>query len=214
MNQYFEFTFLCISTLFSLINPIGIAPIFITLTERFSVNQQRQIAKKGVLTGFFILVIFAFLGTYIFSLYSISIDAFRIMGGIIFFRSGLKMLESIVPRTRTTPAETEEGLEHDDIAISPIGIPIVTGPGAITAAMILAGQTKSSVEQLILFLAILFVLFVTLIIFFTAPLIFKKIGSSGSRLIQRLMGIILMVIAVQFVIDGVTNVINGIIINT
>tara|TARA_B100001250_G_scaffold410886_1_gene438250 strand:- start:620 stop:1264 length:645 start_codon:yes stop_codon:yes gene_type:complete len=214
MNQYFEFSFLCISTLFSLINPIGIAPIFITLTERFSVSQQRKIAKKGVLTGFLILVTFAYMGSYIFSLYSISIDAFRIMGGIIFFRSGLKMLESIVPRTRTTPAETEEGLEHDDIAISPIGIPIVTGPGAITAAMILAGQTKSSVEQLILFLAILFVLFVTLIIFYTAPLIFKKIGSSGSRLIQRLMGIILMVIAVQFVIDGVTNVVNEIIINT
>ena len=213
MNQYFEFTFLCISTLFSLINPIGIAPIFLMLTERFSVEQQHKIAKKGVLTGFFILVIFAYLGTYIFSLYSISIDAFRIMGGIIFFRSGLKMLESIVPRTRTTPAETEEGLEHDDIAISPIGIPIVTGPGAITAAMILAGQTKSSVEQLILFLAILFVLFVTLIIFYTAPIIFKKIGSSGSRLIQRLMGIILMVIAVQFVIDGVTNVLNQNLLN-
>ena len=213
MNQYFEFTFLCISTLFSLINPIGIAPIFLTLTERFSIEQQHKIAKKGVLTGFFILVIFAYLGTYIFSLYSISIDAFRIMGGIIFFRSGLKMLESIVPRTRTTPAETEEGLEHDDIAISPIGIPIVTGPGAITAAMILAGQTKSSVEQLILFLAILFVLFVTLIIFYTAPIIFKKIGSSGSRLIQRLMGIILMVIAVQFVIDGVTNVLNQNLLN-
>ena len=213
MNQYFEFTFLCISTLFSLINPIGIAPIFLTLTERFSVEQQHKIAKKGVLTGFFILVIFAYMGTYIFSLYSISIDAFRIMGGIIFFRSGLKMLESIVPRTRTTPAETEESLEHDDIAISPIGIPIVTGPGAITAAMILAGQTKSSVEQLILFLAILFVLFVTLIIFYTAPIIFKKIGSSGSRLIQRLMGIILMVIAVQFVIDGVTNVLNQNLLN-
>ena len=213
MNQYFEFTFLCISTLFSLINPIGIAPIFLTLTERFSVEQQHKIAKKGVLTGFFILVIFAYMGTYIFSLYSISIDAFRIMGGIIFFRSGLKMLESIVPRTRTTPAETEESLEHDDIAISPIGIPIVTGPGAITAAMILAGQTKSSVEQLILFLAILFVLFVTLIIFYTAPIIFKKIGSSGSRLIQRLMGIILMVIAVQFVIDGVINVLNQNLLN-
>tara|TARA_S200000501_G_scaffold335280_1_gene339830 strand:- start:5187 stop:5831 length:645 start_codon:yes stop_codon:yes gene_type:complete len=213
MNQYFEFTFLCISTLFSLINPIGIAPIFLTLTERFSINQQRKIAKKGVLTGFLILVIFAYLGTYIFSLYSISIDAFRIMGGIIFFRSGLKMLESIVPRTRTTPAETEESLEHDDIAISPIGIPIVTGPGAITAAMILAGQTKSSVEQLILFFAILFVIIVTLIIFYTAPIIFKKIGSSGSRLIQRLMGIILMVIAVQFVIDGVTNVLSENLLN-
>ena len=214
MNQYFEFSFLCVSTLFSLINPIGIAPIFLTLTERFSAKEQRKIAKKGIFTGFIILVTFAYLGTYIFSIYSISIDAFRIMGGIIFFRSGLKMLESIVPRTRTTPTETEEGLEHDDIAISPIGIPIVTGPGAITAAMILAGQTKNSLEQLILFLAIVFVLFVTLIIFYTAPLIFKRLGSSGSRLIQRLMGIILMVIAVQFVIDGVTNVINNIIINT
>ena len=91
MNQYFEFTFLCISTLFNLINPIGIAPIFLTLTERFSVEQQHKIAKKGVLTGFFILVIFAYLGTYIFSLYSISIDAFRIMGGIIFFRSGMQV---------------------------------------------------------------------------------------------------------------------------
>ena len=71
MNQYFEFTFLCISTLFSLINPIGIAPIFLTLTERFSINQQRKIAKKGVLTGFLILVIFAYLGTYIFSLQNV-----------------------------------------------------------------------------------------------------------------------------------------------
>ena len=104
--------------------------------------------------GFVVLVIFVFLGGYIFVLYSISIDAFRIMGGIIFFRSGLKMLESIVPRTRTTPKETEEGLSHNDIAISPIGIPIITGPGAITAAMVLSGETDGIIQQGILLVSI------------------------------------------------------------
>ena len=206
MFEHIEFILLCFSTLFTLVNPIGIAPIYLTLTERFSDDHQKSIAKKGVLTGLIVLIAFAYLGRYIFAIYSISIDAFRIMGGIIFFRSGIKMLDSITPRTRITPSETEEGLEHEDIAISPIGIPIVTGPGAITAAMILAGQATSLTEQLILFIAILMVLFTTLIIFLTSPKIFKNLGQSGTRLIQKLMGIILMVIAVQFIIDGISNV--------
>ena len=213
MSNYFEYILLCFSTLFTLVNPIGIAPIYLTLTERFSENHQKSIAKKGTLTGFIVLVIFAYLGRYIFAMYSISIDAFRIMGGIIFFRSGLKMLDSITPRTRITPSETEESLEQEDIAISPIGIPIVTGPGAITAAMILAGQATTVAEQLILLIAISIVLLITYIIFLTSPKIFKKLGYSGARLIQKLMGIILMVIAVQFVIDGFSNVIIDLIKN-
>ena len=210
MVQHMDFIILCLTTLFTLINPIGITPLFITLTERFHEQEQKTIAKKGVLMGFVVLVLFAFLGGYIFALYSISIDAFRIMGGIIFFRSGLKMLESIVPRTRTTPKETEEGLSHNDIAISPIGIPIITGPGAITAAMVLSGETDGIIQQGILLVSIAIVMLVTLFIFIGAPKIFRKLGTSGSRLIQRLMGIILMVIAVQFVIDGITNVLSNI----
>ena len=206
MSEYIDFILLCFSTLFTLVNPIGIAPIFLTLTERFPEKDQKLIAKKGILTGFVVLVIFAYLGRYIFAIYSISIDAFRIMGGIIFFRSGIKMLDSITPRTRITPSETEESLEHEDIAISPIGIPIVTGPGAITAAMILAGQADSLTEQVILLFSILLVLFLTLVIFLFSPKIFKKLGQSGSRLIQKLMGFILMLIAVQFIIDGISNV--------
>lgn len=210
MTNYLDFGLLCLSTLFTLINPIGITPLFLTLTERFSEKEQKAIAKKGVLTGFTILVVFSFLGTKIFSLYSISIDAFRIMGGIIFFRSGLKMLESRIARSRTTPKEEEESLDYDDIAISPIGIPVITGPGAITAAMVLSGDTIDKTEQMILFFSILLVCLLTLIIFLGAPKIFKKLGNSGTRLIQRLMGMILMVIAVQFVIDGVTNILSNI----
>ena len=213
MFNHIEYFLLSISTLFALINPIGIAPIFLTLTDRFSENEQKLIAKKGVLTGLIVLLTFAYLGSYIFALYSISIDAFRIMGGIIFFRSGLKMLESIIARTRTTPAETEESLEHDDIAISPIGIPIVTGPGAITAVMVLAADANVIQEQVLLLISIIIVLLLTLVFFLTAPMIFKKLGKSGSRLIQRLMGMILMVIAIQFIIDGVSNVVKTIILN-
>ena len=117
------------------------------------------------------------------------------------------MLESIIARTRTTPAETEESMESDDIAISPIGIPIVTGPGAIRAVMVLAADTKGMQQQFLLFVSIIIVLLLTLIVFLTAPKIFKRLGKSGARLIQRLMGIILMVIAIQFIIDGVSNVI-------
>jgi len=207
MANNIEYFLLSLSTLFTLINPVGIAPIFLTLTERFSEKEQKSIAKKGVLTGLVVLLAFAYLGSYIFALYSISIDAFRIMGGIIFFRSGLKMLESIIARTRTTPAETEESLESDDIAISPIGIPIVTGPGAITAVMVLAADTKGMQQQFLLFVSIIIVLLLTLIVFLTAPKIFKRLGKSGARLIQRLMGMILMVIAIQFIIDGVSNVV-------
>jgi len=213
MFNHIEYFLLSISTLFTLINPIGIAPIFLTITERFSENEQKLIAKKGVITGLIVLITFAYLGTYIFALYSISIDAFRIMGGIIFFRSGLKMLESIIARTRTTPAETEESLEHDDIAISPIGIPIVTGPGAITAVMVLAADTDGFQQKILLLISIIIVLFLTLGVFLTAPRIFKKLGKSGSRLIQRLMGMILMVIAIQFIIDGVSNILVNNILN-
>ena len=213
MFNHIDYFLLTISTLFALINPIGIAPIFLTLTERFSEKEQNSIAKKGVLTGLIVLLTFAYLGSYIFAFYSISIDAFRIMGGIIFFRSGLKMLESIIPRTRTTPAETEESLEHDDIAISPIGIPIVTGPGAITAVMVLAADTDGFQKQILLLISIVIVLLLTLGIFLTAPKIFKKLGKSGTRLIQRLMGMILMVIAIQFIIDGISNVVSNIILN-
>ena len=80
MANNIEYFLLSLSTLFTLINPVGIAPIFLTLTERFSEKEQRSIAKKGVLTGLAVLLAFAYLGSYIFALYSISIDAFRIMG--------------------------------------------------------------------------------------------------------------------------------------
>lgn len=206
-----EYAFLAVSTLFTLINPIGISPLFLVLTERFNDDERRAIARKGTLTGAVTLTVFALLGTYIFTLYAITLDAFRIMGGIIFFRSGIRMLESILPRTRSTPKEQEESLHHDDIAISPIGIPVITGPGAITAAMVLSGQASNPAHYAILLASIVLVFTVTYWFLRGADRLSKRLGTTGMRVIQRIMGIILMVIAVQFIINGVTPVLKSVI---
>ena len=206
-----EYLFLCLSTLISLVNPLGMAPIFLVLTERFEPSERITIAIKGTFTASIILIIFGLVGTYIFKFYSLTIDAFRIMGGIIFFRNGLRMLEAKLSRGRSTPKETEESLQSDDIAVSPIGIPIIAGPGAITATMILSGDAQNFTDYGILIFTILFTMILTFFIFRGAERLSKKLGTTGLRIIQRIMGVLLMVIAVQFVINGVTPVLVNII---
>ena len=197
-----EYLFLCLSTLIALVNPLGIAPLFLVLTKRFNPAERIIIAKKGTFTASIILIIFGLVGTYIFKFYGLTVHAFRIMGGIIFFRNGLRMLEVKLSRGRSTPKETEENLESNDIAISPIGIPIIAGPGSITAAMILSGDAHNFTDYGVLIFAIIFTMALTFYIFKGSDRLSKKLGATGFRIIQRIMGILLMVIAVQFVING------------
>jgi multiple antibiotic resistance protein len=137
---------------------------------------------------------------------SFTIEAFQIMGGIIFFRSGLRMLEAKVGRSRTTQIEQDESENHDDIAISPIGIPLIAGPGAITASMLLSSQTPQFYSYGTLIFSIILVLSIVYLILRNGDLIIKRMGYTGMRIVQRIMGLILMVIAVQFEINGIGTV--------
>ena len=202
-----QFFILCLTTLFTLINPIGIAPLLMVMTERFSKDERVKIAKKGSATALITLLSFAILGSLIFSFFGITLEAFQIMGGILFFRNGLRMLDAKVGRSRTTPAEQEESQESDDIAISPIGIPLIAGPGAITATMLLSIQTPQIYSYLTLGLSIMIVLTFVYVILRNGDVLMRVLGTSIMRIIQRLMGLILLVIAVQFVINGTISVI-------
>jgi len=202
-TQFFIF---CLTTLFTLINPIGITPILVVMTERFSKDERINIAKKGSLTAFTTLILFAILGSFIFNFFGITIEAFQIMGGILFFRNGLRMLDAKVGRSRTTPAEQEESQESDDIAISPIGIPLIAGPGAITATMLLSSQTPQLYSYATIGLSISVVLSFVYLILRNGDVLIRVLGTSIMRIIQRLMGLILLVIAVQFVINGTVSV--------
>ena len=202
-----QFFILCLTTLFTLINPIGIAPLLVVMTERFSKDEKVKIAKKGSATALITLLLFAILGSLIFSFFGITLEAFQIMGGILFFRNGLRMLDAKVGRSRTTPAEQEESQESDEIAISPIGIPLIAGPGAITATMLLSSQTPQVYSYLTLGISIMIVLTFVYIILRNGDVLMRVLGTSIMRIIQRLMGLILLVIAVQFVINGTISVI-------
>tara|TARA_B000000557_G_scaffold150968_1_gene122548 strand:- start:138 stop:785 length:648 start_codon:yes stop_codon:yes gene_type:complete len=202
-----QFFILCLTTLFTLINPIGIAPLLMVMTERFSKDEKVKIARKGSATALITLLLFAILGSLIFSFFGITLEAFQIMGGILFFRNGLRMLDAKVGRSRTTPAEQEESQESDDIAISPIGIPLIAGPGAITATMLLSSQTPQIYSYLTLGLSIMIVLTFVYVILRNGDVLMRVLGTSIMRIIQRLMGLILLVIAVQFVINGTISVI-------
>ena len=206
IHSEIQFFILCLTTFLTLINPVGIAPILLVMTERFSKEEQINIAWKGSLTAFITLIIFSILGSVIFNIFGITIEAFQIMGGILFFRSGFRMSEVKIGRSRITPMEREESQESDDLAISPIGIPLIAGPGAITASMLLSSQTPQFYSYATLGVSIFLVLAVVYLILRNGGLLMKALGYTGMRVIQRLMGLVLMVIAVQFVINGVMSI--------
>ena len=209
MNELTIYFILAFSTLFTLINPIGLAPVYLSMVKQFSVKERGRIALKGTITALFILIIFSLVGDIIFSFYGITISAFKIAGGILFFRTGIQMLEARVSRSRSTPKEEEEAETKEDIAFTPIGMPLIAGPGAITSVMILSSDTSKWEFKLILFGVIALTLALTYLIFQGADYLTRRFGTMGLRIIQRIMGLILMVIAVQFVINGVTPIVLG-----
>ncbi len=202
-----DFLLLSITSLLALINPIGIIPTYIGIINNYSQEDQREITYKAILCAFIVLMIFSIMGTLIFSFFNITIDAFKIVGGILFLRIGLDMVESKVSRTKSTPQEEKEATTKEEVAYSPLGVPLIAGPGAITSVMILSNQVSNLTEKMIFILSIMVCMILTYVILIMGNKLSKKIGTTGIRIIQRLMGIILMVIAVQFIIDGLTPII-------
>lgn len=210
LNIELQYLLFCLSTLFTVVNPLGITPIFAAMTERFSNVDQIRIARKGIITGSTVLIIFTLLGSFIFRFYGITVEAFQIMGGIIFFRSGLRMLDAQVGRSRTTQSERDEFKDSDELAISPIGVPLITGPGAITGVVILSGKGSSDFSIITLLLAVIITMTLFYWILRAGNVLAKRIGITGMRVIERMMGLILMVIAVQFIINGLETIIDRI----
>ena len=200
-----QFALLCFSSLFTLINPIGILPIYLTMTQNLSRLERTQINKQGLISAGMILLLFAFVGDYIFSIYDVTIEAFKIAGGIIFFRIGLTNLESKVSRIKSTPMEEKEALLKDGFAFTPFAIPLIAGPGSISSSMILANSINTFVEKIIFIFSLFLTLFISYLIFQMAGRVARTSGTIGIRILQRIMGLLLCVIAIQFISDGILN---------
>ena len=193
-------------SIFAIVNPIGNIPIFYTLTERFSRADRIKIAKKAVIAATVTLIVFGLIGSYIFMIFSITIPGFRIAGGILLFRVSFNMLYGITPGTKSTDIEQDEALERDMIGVIPMGIPLLAGPGAISTVMLYNSQ-GNLVNTIIVFISIFLTLMITYLLLRNVDGIFLKLGKLGSLAISRIMGLILAAIAVQFIINGVHQIV-------
>lgn len=208
MDKILEFGLLSFTSIFTMINPLGVMPVFTSLTTGMDTREAKQVAVKAVVTALFTLVLFAVSGKFIFDFFQISVNSLRVVGGIIFFMAGFDMLQARLIRTK-------ENLKPDphygnDIAITPLGIPMICGPGAITASIVLMNDADLIAEKFILLIAILLVLVITLFFLIGARKIMRLLGDSGNKVLMRIMGLIVMVIAVEFLFSGLKPILRDI----
>ena len=182
---------------FAIMNPIANTPIFLGLTEGETKESKKKIAKKASITAFIIVLAFIIAGKYIFELFGITIPAFKITGGILIFYIGFEMLMSQKSKVHSTSSEDE-----NSIAISPLAIPILAGPGTIVTAM--NNVTDASFVHIGIVVAIFaLMIFLTYLAFSLSDLIVKKIGNNLIAVVGKLMGLILAIIGTGMVTEGI-----------
>ncbi|MCP4208862.1 MAG: MarC family protein [Shimia sp.] len=191
-------------TLFVIIDPIGLFPIFVSLTQGLPQRERRKIAIRACITAFVILSIFAFLGEAVLGGIGISMPAFRIAGGILLFLTALDMLFERRTKRREDQAEEAEE-DYPDPSIFPLAIPLLSGPGAITSVILLAGQDTGIQTTLSVLAVAALVLAIVFTLFLTASALERLLGRTGITVITRLLGMLLAALAVQFILDGLKN---------
>jgi multiple antibiotic resistance protein len=189
----------------AIVNPFGNISFFTSLTQGFSVDEKKQVISKAIVAATLTLIVFGLLGSYIFKLFSITIPAFRIAGGLLLFRVAFSMLYGSTPGTKSTSEEKQESLERSMVGVIPMAIPMLAGPGAISTVMLYVSEGNLEV-LLIVFASIFVTMFITYVLLRNADRIFSKIGRVGSLAISRIMGLILAAVAVQFLINGIHDI--------
>ncbi|WP_111734170.1 MarC family protein [Roseovarius amoyensis] len=195
-------------TMIVIIDPLGMTPIFVALTQGMGPARRRAVALRASIAAALILAVFAAFGEAVLGFVGISMPAFRIAGGMLLFLTALDMLfERRTKRREGTAAQAEdEDDDDDDPSIFPIAIPLIAGPGSIASVILLTGQ-RPGLEGLALVMGVTFtVLALVLVLFLTAGILERVLGRTGINVITRLLGMLLAALAVQFVLDGLKGV--------
>lgn len=190
------------ATMFVMIDPIGLTPMFAALTAGMGQGQRIKIALTGVLVAAILLAIFAVAGDVLLQTIGVSLPAFRIAGGIMLFLLSIEML--FQKRTERREKETDDSLSDNDPSVFPLATPLIAGPGALAAIILLNAEYSSSTQdQFGVFLATLAVLVICFLCFLTAELIERLLRPTGIKVLTRLFGMLLGALAIQFILDGI-----------
>lgn len=200
MSELATYGLLCFTSFFTLINPLGTMPIFLSMTADLTVADRNRTAKKASIIGFLTILAFAFTGQLLFKFFGISVHSFRVVGGVIFFMVGMDMLQARLGRVKIKENEIKSYVT--DISITPLAIPMICGPGAITNAIVLMEDANSLAKQIVLIGSIFLIILLTYIILYSSSKLTKLLGETGINVMMRIMGLIVMVIAVEFLFSG------------
>lgn len=198
MTDLLTFALSVFTGFFAIMNPIANTPIFLGLVDGKNEADRRRIAKTSTVTAFLIVCVFVILGKYIFEAFGITIPAFKITGGILVFYVGFEMLMS--KKSKIHDAENKE--ENDEVAVSPLAIPILAGPGTIVVAMNFVSDA-SFVHIGIVIAIFAFIIFLTYLAFILSNLIARKVGQNLIGVIGKLMGLIIAIIGTGMVTEGI-----------
>ncbi len=205
VRTYVRFSVLALSSIFFLVDPFAAIGSFLAITAGADPLRRKRIARKGALTCFIVLTTFALAGTFIFRMFGITLPAFEIAGGIVLLLIGIDMLEAKRSPTQESSGDTEEGAAKEDAGIVPLGIPMLAGPGAISSVMVLVGQSASWREMAAILGAITITSFVSYWVLAGADTVRRVMGETGIRILVRIMGLLLMALAVQFFVNGLSD---------
>ncbi|CAM1367982.1 conserved membrane hypothetical protein [Tenacibaculum sediminilitoris] len=205
MNEIISFGILSFTSFFTLINPLGTMPIFMTMTADLDKESRNQTARKASIVSFITILIFAFSGQLLFNFFGISVNSFRVVGGVIFFLMGMDMLQARLGKVKLSSSEVKTYV--NDISVTPLAIPMICGPGALTNAIVMMEDANSIEMKLALIIAAFLVIIVTYLILYSSSKIIKILGQTGINVMMRLMGLIVMVIAVEFFFSGLKPII-------
>src|SRR5215469_5069716 len=175
---------------------------FLTMTADEDDLSRSRVARRAAFTCFLVLTSFALTGSLIFKVFGITLPAFKIAGGIILLQIGVDMLQAKQSGQRSTPEETQEGSAKEDASIIPLGMPMLAGPGAISTVMVLIGESHTMWRRGVVYAAIVVTSFAAFLVLAAAGRVRRYMGETGIRILMRLMGLLLVALAVQFIANG------------
>mgnify|MGYP000366372325 FL=1 len=195
------FALLCFTSFFTLTNPLGTMPVFLTMTNGMDEKERKHIVKRATIISFIILIAFTFCGQFLFKFFGISTNGFRIAAGIIIMKIGYDMLQARYTNTKLRDEEIKT--YADDISVTPLSIPMLCGPGAIANGIIMMDDANTWALKGTMVGVIALVYILTYIILRLSTRLVVLMGETGNNVMMRLMGLILMVIAVECFISGI-----------
>jgi multiple antibiotic resistance protein len=209
MREWLSFSLLSLSAIFFVVDPMGVIPVFMAMTRNDPPEKRADMAKRASIAAFLILTTFALAGTLIFRVFGVTLGAFKVAGGVLLLLTSIEMLRAQQVRTKTTPEEEQEGAEKEDVAIFPLAIPLLAGPGSIATVTTLMAKAGRILFTVPVILSIAVTCYASYLMLRAAEPIGRLLGVTGLAVLNRVIGLIIGALAVQFMFDGIKDTFPG-----